>query len=343
MINKTLAVVISLVLISSAALAVSLNGAGGTFPYPIYVKWNKIFADKTGTQVNYQGIGSGGGIRQFTAKITDFGGSDAPMTEKHRSASGGDVLHIPTVMGAVAVSYNLPGVSGLKLDPETLGRIFLGRIKKWDDPAIAALNPGIDLPGKNITIAHRSDGSGTTHIFTSYLAKVSTAWASQVGAGSAVSWPTGIGGKGNAGVAGVIKGNEGALGYVELSYAISNDLPVVSLKNRSGRFVKPSIESTTAAADGALSSSKLAKQIAAGDFRLDLTNAPGQNAYPIVGLTWLLVRSSLDGEKGAALKNYLKWALSDGQKYAASLLYAPLPDSMSDKVMKLINSIDTNI
>ncbi|MFA6170644.1 MAG: phosphate ABC transporter substrate-binding protein PstS [Candidatus Margulisiibacteriota bacterium] len=341
MIKKTVAIVISLVLIAGAALAVSLNGAGATFPYPIYVKWNKMFADKTGTQVNYQGIGSGGGIRQFAAKITDFGGSDAPMTEKQMSDAGGDILHIPTVMGAVAVSYNLPGVKGLRLDQDTLGRIFLGRIKKWDDPAIAALNPGADLPSKSVLIAHRSDGSGTTHIFTSYLAKVSTAWAAEVGAGSAVSWPTGIGGKGNAGVAGVIKGNEGAIGYVELSYAISNDLPVVSLKNRSGKYVKPSIASTTAAADGALGSSKLAKQIAAGDFRLDLTNAPGKDSYPIVGMTWILVRQKLaDAEKGNALKNYLKWALTEGQQYAGSLLYAPLPESMADKVLRLINSIE---
>ncbi|MFH1390034.1 MAG: phosphate ABC transporter substrate-binding protein PstS [Candidatus Margulisiibacteriota bacterium] len=341
MYKKAIAAVICLALVSSAALAVSLNGAGATFPYPIYVKWNKMFADKTGIQVNYQGIGSGGGIRQFTAQITDFGGSDAPMTEKQMADAGGNVLHIPTVMGAVAVSYNLQEATKLKLDPETLAKIFMGKIKKWNDPAIAALNPGVRLPAKSVLVAHRSDGSGTTHIFTSYLAKVSTAWAAEVGAGSAVSWPTGIGGKGNAGVAGVIKGNEGAIGYVELSYAISNDLPVAALKNRSGSYVVPSLQSTTAAASGAISSAKISKQVAGGDYRLDLTNAPGAGSYPIVGMTWILVKQKInDAEKGEALKKYLKWGLSDGQKYASSLLYAPLPESMSDKVLKTIDKIN---
>lgn len=333
--------VLAAVTLTGSAWALTLNGAGATFPYPIYVKWNKMFADKTGTMINYQGIGSGGGIRQFTAGVTDFGGTDAPMTEKQIAEAGGDVLHIPTVMGAVAVAYNLPGLAReIRLDADTLARIFLGEIGNWSDPAIGALNPGLNLPNKKIAVAHRSDGSGTTSIFTSYLAKVSTAWAAKVGAGSAVAWPTGIGGKGNAGVAGVIQGREGTIGYVELSYAISNGLPVASLKNRSGNFIKPSLASTTAAADGALKSPKLSKMIAAGDFRLDLTNAPGNSAYSIVGLTWLLVKQNqVDAAKGQALKDYLRWALTDGQKYAGGLLYAPLPESVAGKVLQLVNSI----
>lgn len=341
MLRKIIAgLTLAAVLMTGSAWALSLNGAGATFPYPIYTKWNSLFSSKTGVQVNYQGIGSGGGIRQFTAGITDFGGTDSPMTEKQMVDAGGDIFHIPTVMGAVAVSYNLPGVANLRMDADLLAGIFSGKIKKWNDPAIAALNPGINLPAKNILVAHRSDGSGTTHIFTSYLAKVNTAWAAQIGAGNAISWPTGIGGKGNSGVAGVIKGNEGAIGYVELSYAISNNLPVVALKNRNGNFVKPSIVSTTAAAAGALSSPRLVKMITAGDFRLDLTNAPGDDAYPIVGLTWILVRrEQRDPAKGEALKNYLKWALTEGQKYASELLYAPLPDSVAGRVLQQINSI----
>jgi phosphate transport system substrate-binding protein len=293
-------------------------------------------------KVNYQGIGSGGGIRQFTAGVTDFGGSDAPMTDQQINEAGGNVLHIPTVMGAVAVSYNLPGVSELRLDSDTLANIFMGKIEKWNSEAIARLNPGVRLPDMNIIVAHRSDGSGTTNIFTSYLAKVSLSWASEVGKGKAVAWPTGVGGKGNAGGAGVIKVNKGAIGYVELSYAISNELPVVALKNRAGKFVKPSLESTSAAASGALESKKLRSMVEAGDFRLDLTNAPGNDSYPIVGMTWLLVhKNQKNKDKGEVLKKYLEWVLTDGQKYAPQLLYAPLPEDIRDKVLKVVNSIKT--
>lgn len=341
MIRKLTTSALSLLLLAGMVLAIDLNGAGATFPNPIYVKWNKVFAEKTGVKVNYQGIGSGGGIRQFTARITDFGGTDSPMTEKQMAEAGGEVLHIPTVMGAVAVAYNLPGVEDLRLDAETLAKIFLGGIKKWNDPAIANLNPGISLPNRDIIVAHRSDGSGTTHIFTTYLSKVNTAWASQVGAGNAVSWPTGIGGKGNAGVSGIIKGNVGAIGYVELSYAISNNLPVASLKNRSGNFVKPSLESTTAAAAGALKSPRLIKLIESNDFRLDLTNSPGGNSYPIVGMTWILVRrQQTDANKARALKSYLNWVLTEGQGYASELLYAPLPRDIVNKVLPLVDSIE---
>jgi len=340
MIKKFLAVLMVSIFFCSTAFAIMINGAGATFPYPIYMKWNKVFSQQSGIKVNYQGIGSGGGQRQFIAGITDFGGSDAPMTDAQIQKAGGDVLHIPTVMGAVAVSYNLAGVSNLKLDGDAVVDIFMGKIKKWDDPSITVLNPGVSLPAKDILVVHRSDGSGTTSIFTTYLAKVSLKWASQVGKGKAVSWPAGIGGKGNFGVAGQIKANSGAIGYVELSYAIKNNLPVVSLKNKSGMFIKPSLDSTSAAASGAMQSKKLMKMVNAGDFRLNLTNAPGSGSYPIVGMTWLLVHKNMKGSsKGAALVKYIKWALSDGQKYAPELLYAPLPKSVRRKVLNVVDTI----
>ncbi|MEK7153256.1 MAG: phosphate ABC transporter substrate-binding protein PstS, partial [Patescibacteria group bacterium] len=219
MIRKIIAAVSIAAVLTSASFALTLNGAGATFPYPIYSKWTSEYNKQTGVNVNYQGIGSGGGIRQFTAGVVDFGASDAPMTVFEVDKAGGDVLHIPTVTGAVAVSYNLSGVKNLKLDGNTLASIFSGKIKSWDDADIANLNPGISLPGKSILVAHRSDGSGTTHIFTGYLAKVSTAWASEMGAGKSLKWPAGVGGKGNSGVAGIINTNEGSIGYVELSYA----------------------------------------------------------------------------------------------------------------------------
>lgn len=339
MLKRLIGVMLAVVMLASTAQALVLNGAGATFPYPIYMKWNKMFSQKTGLKVNYQGIGSGGGQRQFMAGITDYGGSDAPMTDKQIAKVKGGVYHIPTVMGAVAVCYNLP-VNNLKLDADTLADIFMGKITKWNSPAITALNPGVRLPKKDILVAHRSDGSGTTSIFTTYLAKVSIPWAAEVGKGKVVPWPTGVGGKGNAGVAGVVSTNSGAIGYVELSYAIKNNLPVVALKNKAGKFVKPTISSTSNAAAGALQSKKLKKMVNAGDFRLNLTNAPGANSYPIVGMTWILAHKvQRDSTKGAALKKYLKWCLTDGQKYAADLLYAPLPKDVQVKVLALVDQI----
>ena len=333
MLKKMLLVLLSLVFVSGAAMAVDLSGAGATFPYPIYSKWISDYSKATGNKINYQPIGSGCGIRQFTSGIVDFGGSDAPMTNDEISKAGGDILHIPTVMGAVSVVYNLPRIKGLKLDANSLAGIFLGNIKMWNDDAIAKLNTSVNLPNKAITVAHRSDGSGTTDIFTNYLAKVSTGWASKVGAGKAVNWPVGVGGKGNSGVAGVVKVNEGAIGYVELSYAMENNLSVISLKNRAGYYVIPSLDSTSASADGALSKIP-------SDFRADLTNAPGKNSYPIVGMTWLLVhKNQKDTAKGKTLVDFLKWSLTDGQKYAADLYYAPLPKSLQSKVLKTINTI----
>lgn len=333
MFKKIVGLLIAVSLLTGLAYAAGLNGAGATFPYPIYMKWNKVYAEKTGVKVNYQGIGSGGGQRQFIAGITDFGGSDAPMTDMQISSAGGDVLHIPTVMGAVAVSYNLPGSRDLKLDSDTLADIFLGKIRNWNQVDSS-------LPDQNIIVCHRSDGSGTTSIFTSYLAKVSLDWAYKVGAGKAVAWPVGLGGKGNAGVAGLIKVNQGAIGYVELSYAIENKLPVVALKNRAGYYVKPSLNSTSSAANGALSSKKVKQQIAANDFRLDLTNSLGKDSYPIVGMTWLLVhKNQRNKAKGRLLVDYLKWVLNDGQQYASQLLYAPLPQNVRSKVLAAVATI----
>jgi len=337
-IKAVLAVLVMAGMVSGVAGAAVLNGAGATFPYPLYMKMNTEYNKATGEKVNYQGIGSGGGIRQFTSGITDFGGSDAAMTDEQIQAAGGDVLHIPTVMGAVAICYNLKDVS-LALDSDTLAGIFLGKIKKWNDARIKALNPGENLPDKPILVAHRSDGSGTTSIFSTYLARVSLEWASKVGAGKALSWPTGVGGKGNAGVAGVVKVNEGAIGYVELSYAVTNKLPVAELKNKAGKFIKPSLDSTSAAAAGALKDPKIAAMVANGDFRLNLTNAPGAYSYPIVGMTWLLVHKEKSGSKAGAIKKYLKWALTTGQQYAPKLLYAPLPDDVKAKVLEAVDSI----
>jgi phosphate transport system substrate-binding protein len=265
--------------------------------------------------------------------VVDFGGSDAPMTDEEIAKAGGDVLHVPTVLGAVAVVFNLSGIHSLKMDARTLAGIYLGKINKWDDDAIAALNPGINLPNKDILVARRSDGSGTTFIFSAYLSKVSLDWASRVGAGKSLSWPVGVGGKGNAGVAGVVKSKDGAIGYVELSYAVTNKLAMVALKNKSGNFVLPANESTTAAAAGAIA--KMPK-----DFRVDLTNAAGANSYPIIGLTWLLVhKKQANAEKGKALVGFLKWALTSGQQYAPELYYSPLPDGLRSKVLAAVEAI----
>ena len=334
MLRKITVCLLGLVFLTGASLGLTLNGAGATFPFPIYSKWIYEYNKTTGIQINYQSIGSGGGIKQFTAGTVDFGASDAALTNDQIAKAGGDALHIPTVMGAVAISYNLPGVSELRLDSDTLAGIFLGKIKKWNDEAITSLNPGVNLPDKSILVAHRSDGSGTTSIFSTYLAKVSSAWASKVGAGTALSWPAGVGGKGNEGVTGVIKVNEGAIGYIELSYAMTNKLPVVTMKNRAGKFVKPSIASTSAAAAGAIRKMP-------SDFRADITNAAGADSYPISGMTWILAhKQQKDAEKGKALVEFLRWSLTTGQQYAEPLLYAPLPENLRARVMDAVKSIN---
>jgi phosphate transport system substrate-binding protein len=315
---------IALAALTGAAPAASqtLTGAGATFPNPIYTKWFDAYNKKTGVQINYQSIGSGGGIRQFTEGTVDFGASDGPMNESQIAAVNANVLHVPTVLGAVVVTYNLPGIGDtkLKFDGTTLVDIFMGRITKWNDKRIAALNPGVKLPDIDLIVVHRSDGSGTTYVFTDYLNKFSREWKDKVGYATSVNWPTGLGGKGNEGVTQQVKQVEGALGYVELIYAISNKLPYAVIKNAAGSFVEPSLESVTAAAGSA----KLSKDT---DFRVSITNAPGAASYPIASFTWLLVpKDSKDPAKAKLLKDFLTWMITpEAQGMANDLHYASLP------------------
>jgi phosphate transport system substrate-binding protein len=322
-VKTTLLVVMGLLAAVTRGWAQSLTGAGATFPNPIYTKWFDAYNKKTGIQINYQSIGSGGGIRQFTEGTVDFGASDGPMNDSQIQAVNGNVLHVPTVLGAVAVTYNLPslGTTQLKFDGNLLVDIFMGRITNWNDPRLAALNPGVKLPDQDVIVVHRSDGSGTTYVFTDYLNKFSREWKDKVGYATSVNWPVGLGGKGNEGVTQQVKQTEGALGYVELIYAISNKLPYAQVKNAAGKFVAPSLESVTAAAAGA----KLAKDT---DFRVSITSAAGESAYPISSFTWLLVKKdNEDVAKGKLIRDFLAWMVTpDAQKMAAELHYAPLPD-----------------
>ncbi|GFO69032.1 phosphate-binding protein [Geomonas limicola] len=331
----TVAVLAALALAGNASAETLINGAGATFPYPLYSKWFAEYAkiDKS-VKFNYQSIGSGGGIKQITAQTVDFGASDKFLSDEELKAAPGKLLHLPTVMGAVVVTYNVPGVGkGLKLSPETLAQIYEGKITSWSDPKLMHDNAGLKLPNKPIIVVHRSDGSGTTSIFTDYLTAVSPEWAKKVGKGTSVKWPVGLGGKGNEGVAGQIKTTPYTIGYVELAYAFENKLPYASLKNSAGSFVEPSIASTTAAARGA------AKSMPA-DFRISLVNQPGKDAYPIVGFTWLLVyQDQKDKAKGKKLVDFLKWELHQGQKMADKLLYAPLPANVAKMVEKTVLSI----
>ena len=315
--------VVSAILGSVAPVAgQSLTGAGATFPNPIYTKWFDAYNKKTGVQINYQSIGSGGGIRQFTEGTVDFGASDGPMNESQIAAVNGNVVHIPTVLGAVAVTYNVPslGATKLKFDGNVLTDIFMGRITKWNDPKIAALNPGVKLPDTDLIVVHRSDGSGTTYIFTDFLNKYSREWRDKVGYATSVNWPVGLGGKGNEGVTQQVKQTEGAIGYVELIYALSNNLPYAAIKNSAGSFVEPSLASVTSAA----ASAKLKPDT---DFRVSITNPPGADAYPIASFTWLLVhKDSKDAAKAKIIKDFLTWMISpEAQQMAAELKYAPLP------------------
>lgn len=316
------------------AAGVALNGAGSTFDYPIFSKWFYEYNKANGIEVNYQSIGSGGGIQQFISKTVDFGATDAYLTDEETGKVGGSALNLPVVMGAVCVSYNIPGVdSGLKLTPSVLSDIYMGTITKWNDPAITDLNPGVNLPDLNITVAHRSDGSGTTNIFTNYLTKVSTKWASSVGWGKAVKWPVGVGGKGNEGVAGLIKQIPGTIGYIELAYAKQNNIPYAKMKNRSGNFVEPSIEGTTAAAKGALHRMP-------ADFKIMITDSPGEEAYPICGFSWVVVRvKQADAQTGKALVDLLNWMMDKGNGEVADLYYAPFPDSLVEKVKTAVATI----
>jgi len=319
-------------IVTTASAQMMINGAGATFPYPIYSKWFDEYAKvDPSVRFNYQSIGSGGGQKQILAQTVDFGASDGPMSDDNLAKAPGKLLHIPTVAGADVVAYNLPGNPALKFDADTIAGIFLGQIKKWNDPKIAALNPGVTLPDQEIVVVHRSDGSGTTYIWTDYLSKISPEWKTKVGTNTSVNWPTGIGGKGNEGVAGQIKQTPGALGYVELIYAVQNKMPYADVKNAAGEFVKPTLESVTAA---------LATADVPDDFRFSMTNAPGKEAYPIAGATWLLVyKQQKDATKGKKLVEFLKWAAKDGEKMAEDLQYAPLPESLQQRVLKRIDEI----
>ena len=331
--RMTLLLWCALVALSALGQA-NLNGAGATFPYPIYSKWfseyHKLHPD---IQINYQPIGSGGGIRQVIAGTVDFGATDGPMTDDQLREVKIKILHVPTVLGADVPAYNIPGVTEeLKFTPQVLAGIFLGKITNWNDKAIAAANPGVSLPNQDIIVVHRSDGSGTTYIFTDYLAKVSPEWQNQVGKGTSVKWPTGIGGKGNEGVAGSIRTLPGSIGYVELIYAVQNNIAYGSVRNSAGVFLKASLEGVTAAAASVKSMP--------ADFRVSITNAPGKDAYPISSFTWLLIPAqSKDPAKGKILADFLNWMVTDGQKMAAPLSYAPLPDSVVEKVKEEIKQV----
>lgn len=322
---------------ATSSSSVDLNGAGATFPYPIYSKWFSDYATTKGIKINYQSIGSGGGIKQLSEGTVDFGASDGPMSEEEMAgAKGGKVLHFPTVLGADVVTYNLPEVTTpLRLTGELVADIFLGKVSKWNDPRIAAENAGVALPAKDILVVHRSDGSGTTYIFTDYLSTVSKAWVAGPGKGKSVQWPVGLGGKGNEGVAGTVKQTPGTIGYVELAYAKQNRLPAAHIKNAAGNYVEPTIESITAAAEGA--TAQLGPD---SDYRVSIVNATGANAYPIASFTWLLVYEKQDdATKGQKLIDFMKWMYAEGQQSAAALDYAPLPASLASQLATRLGTI----
>jgi len=330
---RSLRVLLCIAVLAGCALAqTTLNGAGATFPYPIYSKWfNEYHNLHSDIQINYQSIGSGGGIRQVQAGTVDFGASDGPMSDEQIAQSKVKVLHVPTVLGSVVPAYNIPGVSGeVKFTPDVLADIFLGKITNWNDGRIEKANPGMKFPNQNITVVHRSDGSGTTYIFTDYLSKVSKDWEGTVGKGTSVKWPIGLGGKGNEGVAGSIRQLPGSVGYIELIYALQNKIPYGVVQNSSKNFIKASLASTTAAAAGV-------KMPA--DFRVSITNPPGKDAYPIASFTWLLIPTHpADANKGKILKEFLFWMLDQGQTMTEALSYAPLPKEVVEKEKAAINS-----
>jgi phosphate transport system substrate-binding protein len=319
--------------------ALLINGAGATFPYPMYSKWFDEYHKKNANiQINYQSIGSGGGIKQVTEGTVDFGASDGPMNDDQLKAyqdkHGFGILHFPTVLGADVPTYNIPGVSGeLNFTPEALAGIFMGSITKWNDPAIASVNKGVSLPANDIVVVHRSDGSGTSYIWTDYLSKVSEGWKTRVGKGTSVNWPVGLGGKGNEGVAGLVKQTPNSLGYVELIYAVQNNMPYGRVKNSSGTFIKADLAGVTAAAAGAASNMP-------DDFRVSITDAPGKTAYPISSFTWLLIPSKFqDVGKRDAIKGFVNWMLAEGQNDVEKLSYARLPKEVVAKELKALNSV----
>jgi phosphate transport system substrate-binding protein len=324
----------SLALALPALAQTTLNGAGATFPNPMYSKWfseyNKLHPD---VQINYQPIGSGGGIRQVLNGTVDFGASDGPMTDEQLAEAKTKILHIPTVLGADVPAYNVPGVTGeIKFTQEALANIFLGKITSWNDPALTKVNPGVNFPNEPIIIIHRSDGSGTTYIFTDYLSKISKEWETTVGKGTSVKWPSGLGGKGNEGVAGQIRQLKGSIGYIELIYAVQNKITYGSVRNSAGDFVKASLDSVTEAA--------ASLKTMPADFRVSITNAPGKGAYPISSFTWLLIPAqSKDPKKGKIIADFLDWMVNDGQKMTSQLTYAPLPVSVAEKVKVAIKQV----
>jgi len=335
--TRSIALAVLLCAAAPAAAQVQLNGAGATFPNIIYSKWILTFNQANPTvQLNYQAIGSGGGIRQFSEGTVDFGGTDAPMSDSAIAAIQGNVLHIPSVLGAIVATYNLPGVTQqLKFTPDVLADIFLGKVTKWNDARIATINAGVTLPATDIVVVHRADGSGTSFGWTDYLTKVSPDWASQVGKGTSVNWPVGLGGRGNDGVAATVNQTPGAIGYVELGYATANKMAFGQVRNSSGKFVAPTLEAVTAAAAGVL-----AKLGANTDFRVSLTNPDGAAAYPISTMTWLLVHKTYtDAAKAKALVQFIWWAETDGQAAAPALGYAPLPQQLRPWIQTRLKSI----
>lgn len=335
--KKVLIGLMSVLMMASVSFAGELMGAGATFPYPLYSKMFDAYNKEKGVKINYQAIGSGGGIRQLTNKTVDFGASDAYLTDMEKLDMPAKTLHIPTCIGAITMAYNLPGNLDLKFTGELIADIFLGKITRWNDAKIAKVNPGVALPALKILVVHRSDGSGTSAIFTDYLAKVSKEWKDEVGAGKAVGWPVGLGGKGNAGVAGLVKQTPGAIGYVEYSYALQNKMTIPSVQNASGKFVEPSIESTSAAANVPIPD----------DTRVSITNSKNPEAYPITGFTWLLVYQEQkygahSEDKAKDLVDLLSWMISSGQQFTKPLDYAPLPEAARKKAEKIISSMTFN-
>jgi phosphate transport system substrate-binding protein len=324
---------VAALLVGSAAAQTTLNGAGATFPNPIYSKWfSEYHKQHPDVEINYQSIGSGGGIRQVTAGTVDFGATDGPMSDEQIKSSKVPIQHIPTVMGSVVPAYNIPGVKEeLKFTPDVIANIFLGKITTWNDPAIQNLNKDVKLPNQNINVVHRSDGSGTTYVFTDYLSKVSPEWKGGPGKGTSVKWPVGIGGKGNEGVAGTIRAVDGTIGYVELIYALQNKITFGSVKNAAGSFVKADLQNTSAAANGV----KIPD-----DYRVSITNSPNKDAYPIATFTWLLIPTKpSDANKGKIIKDFLNWMIDDGEKMVEQLSYAPLPQELQGRVKNTIQKL----
>lgn len=333
-----LVTVLSVIAVASISLAgklILINGAGATFPYPIYSKWFYEYAKiDPSVNFNYQSIGSGGGIRQITVKTVDFGASDGPMTDKQLKEAPAEILHIPMVAGAVVVTYNIPKISKqINFSPAVIADIFLGKITKWNDKGLVKDNPTVNLPDKKIIVVHRSDGSGTTYIFVDYLCEISKEWKTKVGKGTSVNWPVGLGGKGNEGVSGLVKQTPYSIGYVELAYAIKNNLGYGTVKNKAGKFIVPSLQSTTAAISSKTSGMP-------SDFRVSLVNPNGADAYPIAGFTWILVyKNQTDKNKGEKIVRFLNWAITDGQKYAADLFYAGLPLNIVTQIQQKLKGI----